>query len=98
MIEMATRPMPHSRFSGEEIATRGEDLYETQLRSKVELEENVGKIISIDIESGDYEIDADPLLGGRRLLANRPGAAIYGKRIGYDAVYAVGGALVRTSP
>lgn len=53
--------MPHSRFSSEEIARRGRELYEHTLRDLVETEENIGKIISIDIETGDYEIDADPL-------------------------------------
>jgi len=89
--------MPHPRYSGEEIACRGEALYEQVLRAQVETESNVGKIISIDIETGDYEIDSDPLVTGKRLLARNPGAALYGKRIGYNAVFAVGGTLVRTA-
>src|SRR5579862_3152249 len=60
--------MPHPRFQSEEIARRGEGLYEQRLRALVETEENLGKIISIDIETGDYEIDEDPLITGRRLL------------------------------
>ena len=88
--------MPHSRFSGEEIARRGEELYEQRFRTLVETEENIGKIISIDIETGDYEVDADPLVTGRRLQAKHSGAAIYSKRIGYNAVFAVGGTLFRT--
>ncbi len=87
--------MPHERFSGEEIARRGEEIYEEQLRAQVETEENIGKIISIDIETGDFEIDKDPLVTGTRLQAKHPGAAIYGKRIGYNAVYAIGGSLYR---
>lgn len=90
--------MPHPRFSSEEIAQRGEQLYEQSLRGKVETPENIGKIISIDIETGDYEIDDDPLAAGRRLQAKHPDAAIYGKRIGYNAVFALGGTLVRTAP
>ncbi len=88
--------MPHPRFSGDEIADRGEQLYEQSIREKVETEENIGKIISIDIETGDYEIDVDPLVTGLRLQAKHPDAAIYGKRIGYNAVYAIGGTLERT--
>lgn len=37
------------------------------------------------------------MITGRRLLAKRPEAAIYGKRIGYNAVYAVGGSVFRTA-
>lgn len=89
--------MPHPRFRGEEIARRGEELYENDLRARVETEENIGKIISIDIETGDYEIADDALVTGRRLQAKYPDAAIYGKRIGYNAVFAIGGTLVRTA-
>ena len=61
-------------------------------------QDNIGKIISIDIETGDYEIDTDVLAPAQRLLAKKPDAAIYGKRIGYNAVFAVGGSLTRTVP
>jgi hypothetical protein len=89
--------MPHPRFSSEEIGRRGEELYERDLRAQVETEENIGKIISIDIETGDYEIADDSLVTAKRLLAKHPGAAIYGMRIGYNAVYAVGGSIYRTA-
>ena len=89
--------MPHPRFSGEEIALRGKDLYERQVRALVETQENIGKIVSIDIETGDYEIGEDLISTGDRLFARHPGAALYGARIGYNAVYSVGGSLVRTS-
>jgi len=90
--------MPHPRFQGDEISQRGEALYEKSIRAKVETEDNIGKIISIDIETGDYEIDTDVLAPAQRLLAKKPDAAIYGKRIGYNAVFAVGGSLTRTVP
>ena len=89
--------MPHSRFSGEEIVQRGEELYESRLRKLVETDENVGKIISIDIETGEYEVDVDPVRPAKRLQARHPDAAIYGKRIGYNAVFSLGGTLTRTS-
>ena len=83
--------------TGEEIGRRGQEIYETTLRATLETGDNIGKIVSIDIESGDYEIADDLLVAGRRLQARRPDAKMYGKRIGYNAVYAVGGSLVRTS-
>jgi hypothetical protein len=89
--------MPHPRFSGEEIARRGQELYERSLRSKVETEENIGKQIVIDVETGEYEIDEDGLAASRRLMAKRPDAALYGARIGFNAVYALGGTLTRTT-
>jgi hypothetical protein len=88
--------MGHPRLSNEEIDRRGQELYDTRIREKVEKEGNIGKQIVIDVETGAYEIDEDGLAASDRLLARHPGAALYGLRIGYDAVYALGGTLTRT--
>ncbi|MCW3054030.1 MAG: hypothetical protein JWN14_3200, partial [Chthonomonadales bacterium] len=87
--------MPHPLYSSVEITRRGKELYEQRIRTLVETQENVGKIVSIDIETGDYEVGDDLISTGDRLFARHPGAALYGARIGYNAVYAVGGSLVR---
>ena len=84
--------MGHPRISDEEIDRRGRELYERTVRGQVETEENLGKHIVIDIETGDYEIDGDGLAASRRLIAKHAGAALFGMRVGYDAVYALGGA------
>ena len=89
--------MEHLRYSGEEIGRRGQEIYQQHLQPLVETQENIGKIISIDIETGDYEIADDLIIAGRRLQVRHPEAAMYGKRIGYNAVYALGGSLVRTA-
>ena len=41
--------------SGEEIGRRGQEIYESRLRTLLEIEENIGRIVFIDVESGDYE-------------------------------------------
>ena len=89
--------MSHPRFASEEIARRGKELYEQRLRPQVETDENIGKIISIDIESGDYAIDDDLLKAAHRVLDRHPDAALWMQRIGYDAVYAFGSSLTRTA-
>jgi hypothetical protein len=89
--------MGHPRFSLDEIGRRGQELYEQVIRPKVETEPNIGRQIVIDIETGDYEIDEDGLAASRRLLLRRPDAALYGARIGYNAVYALGGVLTRST-
>jgi len=88
--------MPHPRLSDAEIDRRGQEMYEQYIRGKVETAENIGKQIVIDVETGDYEIDSDGLAASRRLLAKHPDAALFGARIGYDAVYTLGGALIPT--
>ena len=78
--------MPHPRFSSEEVSVRGAALYMEKIRPQVETEENIGEIVAIDIETGDYEIDTDILKAAKRLHNKRPDAALWGERIGYDAV------------
>jgi hypothetical protein len=83
--------MPHPRYTGEEVQRRAEQLYEKSIRQKVENEENIGKLLMIDIESGDYEIGDVGVVAAQRLRERHPNAAIWGMRIGYDAVYTFGG-------
>jgi hypothetical protein len=89
--------MPHPRFTREELATRGQDWYASAIRHQVETPENLGKIISIDIETGVFAIAEDVLSAAKQILQKRPDAALWTERIGYDAVYVIGGATMRTS-
>jgi hypothetical protein len=89
--------MSDAKLSSEEIAHRGKELYEQRLRTQVETTENVGKIIAIDLNTGDYEIDQDLILACDRLKAKHPNTLTWVARVGYDAVYAIGGTLVRTA-
>jgi hypothetical protein len=88
--------MSHSRFSPEEVARRGKELYAKIIRAKVETTDNIGKIVSIDIETGEYAVGDDLLIPSRSLQEKHPDAALWGERIGFDAVYAVGGTLSET--
>ena len=89
--------MPHPRISSEEIGRCGEEWYEQKIRPIVETEENIDKIIFIDVETGDYAIADEPLAASSQIFARHPSAAIYGARIGYNAVYTIGGTLTRTA-
>jgi hypothetical protein len=44
------------RYSKEELAHRGQQLYESGIRQQVETG-NEGKVVAIDIETGDFEVD-----------------------------------------
>ena len=92
MTNIVTKP----QLSNEEISRRGEALYAQSLRSQVETDANVGKIIAFDINTGDYEIDTVSLTAAERLRIRKPDATVYALRIGYDAVYALGGTITRT--
>ena len=87
--------MSFSKFSDEEITQRGKELYDSQIRSQVEKPENIGKIVSINIETGEYEIGDDLLITSRRLQEKQADALIWTERIGFNAVFALSGTLVR---
>jgi hypothetical protein len=76
------------------IARRGQAFYRS-IREKVENRENLGKIISIDINTGNYEIDDNLLESSDRLQREWPESVIWAERIGFSAVYAVGGTLTK---
>ena len=74
-----------------EISRRGKEIYEREIRASVE-EEHKGKVLVVDIESGEYEIDADHLSASHRAHAKHPDGVFYAMRIGYPALSKVGGA------
>jgi hypothetical protein len=73
------------------------ELYE-RFRSDIETPQNVGKLVSIDITTGNYAVGDDNSFAAlRSLRARNPQADIVTLRIGYNAVYALGGVLERTT-
>jgi len=77
------------RYSKEEFARRGNEIYESQVRSQVE-DDNHGKIVAIDIETGAFEVADDSLTAAKQLLKRYPDAQIFGIRIGHRAVHRFG--------
>ena len=50
--------MPYPQYTPEEVAQRGEAMYERQIRARVE-PEHLAQFVVIDSETGDYELDVD---------------------------------------
>lgn len=84
----------HPRFSKEEFARRGDLIYQTKIRSQVEAG-NHGKIVVIDIDTGDFEVDAREIAACNRLEARHPDAQIWIVRVGSHHVRRFGGRLKR---
>jgi hypothetical protein len=84
------------RYSKEEFARRGDEIYESQVCPQVE-EGNRGKIVAIDIETGDFEVDQSEIAACDRLEARRPDAQIWIVRIGSRHVRRFGGRTRRTA-
>lgn len=72
---------PGPRFSKDEFARRGDAIYERKIGPAMK-SERTGEFAAIDIESGEFEIDADELAASDRLLARMPAAQIWMRRIG----------------
>ncbi len=85
-----------SRYTSEEIASLGDEIYERQIRSRIEAEDQ-GKVVAIDVLSGSYVIDESALRGCNRLLAERPDAEIWCVRVGHSALYHIGAGSLRES-
>ena len=82
--------MAHPLYTSDEIARRGQELYEQRIRAEVETD-NQGKFLVLDIETGAYEVDEDERVALKRIQTKHPGAALYMLRIGYSAAYRLGG-------
>ena len=77
------------RYSKEEFARRGQAIYEKQVRTQVE-EGNRGKIVAIEVETGEFEVGEDTLAACDQLLARCPDAQPWLVRIGRRAVHRFG--------
>lgn len=82
-------------LSHEEVARRAKQLYESSIQKQVELEENIGKMVIIDIETGNYEVDKTGLKAARHLSEKNPNARLFGIRIGYNVAASLGGVMER---
>jgi hypothetical protein len=68
-------------FSKEEIARRGDEIYESIIQPQL-MAENKGKFVAIDVETGMYEIDANEVAACNMLRARLAGAQIWLMRAG----------------
>lgn len=77
------------RYGKEELAQRGQALYDSSIRQQVETG-NEGKIVAIDIETGAFEVAENVLPATNRLFERYPDAQPWVIRIGHRAVYHFG--------
>jgi len=86
------------RYSKEEFARRGNEIYASQIRPHVEAG-NDGRIVAFsakrnceatDIETGEFELADDTMNASDQLLERYPDAQIWCIRIGYKGVHRFG--------
>ena len=76
------------RYPKEVFARMGDEIYENKVRPLVE-EGNKGKIVAIDIETGDYMVDKDTIKASQYLIDKNPDAQIWCVRIGQGWVHRI---------
>lgn len=84
------------RYSKEEFARRGDEIYESHVRPQVE-KGNHGRIVAIDIETGTFELADDTMTATRGLYERVPDAQPWVVRIGYRAVHRFGARSLKDS-
>jgi hypothetical protein len=91
--KLRERPQPRQQqgqqHKQQDLAQRGYEIYESQIRSRVEAEHQ-GKIVAIDINTGAFAIAEDSLTAAKQLLKGYPKAQIFGIRIGQGSVHQLG--------
>ena len=89
--------MQQTRLTGSEIVRRGQALYDNQIRPKVEAG-NEGKFLVINVDTGEYEMDADDLAAAKRVKSRFPDAPLFSMRIGHPGAYRLGGQVASPQP
>jgi hypothetical protein len=78
-------------WTTEEVATAGKALYADKIKQLVETSENIGKMLTLDVKTGEYIIDENPAETILKLKQKRPFARLFTLRIGYRTAVSFGG-------
>jgi hypothetical protein len=89
--------MHSTQLSGDEIVKRGRALYDNEIRPQVEAT-NKGKFLVINVETGDYEMDADDVAAAKRAKTRFGDAPLFSMRVGYPGAYRLGGRFAVKQP
>jgi hypothetical protein len=79
-----------ARYSQEEFARRGDEIYDSDVLPRVG-EQDKGKFVVTDIETRAFEVDRDELAAMDRLRARNPDAQLWLRRIGFSYAFRFGG-------
>ena len=84
-----------SRRPVDETGRLGDEIYDRDIRSKVEADHH-GKIVAIDVDSGGWAISDDLLTAARRLRKQYPDVIdVWSVRVGHRVIGSFGGRSLR---
>jgi hypothetical protein len=76
------------RRSLDEIARLGREAFDRHVRPVLRPEDD-GKFVAIDVDTGEYEIDADDYTAVTRMRGRKPTAETWLMRVGEKAAYKI---------
>lgn len=76
-------------ITAQEVARRGKDIYEREIRSAVEPEHD-GRFLVVDVTSGKYALADDELEAFRRAREQNPEGVLFLVRVGHRAAHRIG--------
>ena len=79
---------PRTRGTVSEVGRLGREAFERHVQPKL-LAADDGKYVVIDVDTGEYEIDADDYEAATRLQDRRPGARLWIERAGRPTAYVI---------
>jgi hypothetical protein len=78
------------RYPASEISRRGKAIYEGQVKAQLEPTE-LGRVVVIDIETGEWELADTPFEASRSLRGRLPDAQPWITRVGHLGLHSFGG-------
>jgi hypothetical protein len=73
----------------DELAGLGGAIFDQNVKPALRPDDE-GKFVAIDVETGEYEIDADDYAAVARLRSRKPEADVWLMRAGYPTTYKMG--------
>jgi hypothetical protein len=90
-VEVETAMMETTLWTAGNIVSAGEKIYESNIRQVVETPDNIGKMLTLDVETGEYRIHDRGMEIALELKQQRPMAKLYTLKIGYEVGASFGG-------
>ncbi len=87
--------MKRHNLTKEEVVRRGREIYEREIRAKVEPEHD-GEFLVVDVTTGSYEVDESEIAASDRALEKNPDAVLYLMRVNRPAAYRIGSPRLRS--
>jgi hypothetical protein len=78
-------------WTTDEVVAAGLEIYEQRIRPLVKIPENTGKVLTLDVETGEYKIGINSIESAIELKHKKPMARLFTVRVRYGFGISLGG-------